>query len=103
MLEERQEEVRVIVARDTLHRCRDALEPRPRVDRRLGQWNERAVRLPIELHEHEVPDLEEPPRLRAFDERFRRELLPPGLGPFARRVSRERPILREEREIDVDL
>ena len=78
-----------IVVRHALHDRRDALEPRARVDRRLGQRNERAVRLPVELHEHEIPDLEEPARLRALDERVVRELLAIELGPLARRARRE--------------
>jgi hypothetical protein len=53
-----------------------ALEPRAGVDAPVRQWDERAVRLGVELHEHEVPDLDVPvvaPVLRAA--------LGPELGP----------------------
>jgi hypothetical protein len=83
LLEQWQKEVAVIVARDALHRRRDAFETGARVDRWLRQRHERAVRLPVELHEHEVPDLEEPTGFRAFDKRVGRELCPLDVRPFA--------------------
>jgi hypothetical protein len=72
--DERREHVGVEVVGHALQHGRDALEPRPGVHARLGQRHERAVGLPVVLHEHEVPDLEEAPGLRALDERLRREL-----------------------------
>src|SRR5687768_17448840 len=42
--EDRREEIRVKVARGTLHHRGDALEPRARVDRRLRKRGERPVR-----------------------------------------------------------
>jgi hypothetical protein len=37
---------------------REALEPHARVDAGLRQRRERALRIAVELHEHEVPDLD---------------------------------------------
>ena len=45
---------------DALEHRHDALEPRAGVDRRLGQRHLRAVGRLVELHEDEVPDLDEP-------------------------------------------
>jgi hypothetical protein len=92
----------VIVVRDALHERGDSLEPSAGVDRRLGQRNHCAVRLPIELHEHEVPELEEPPRLGAFDEGVERELFAIELGPLTSRAIRETPIPRDVRQVDED-
>src|SRR6266571_2338322 len=72
--DERYEDIRVIIARHTLQGRRRALEPQPRVHRRLRQGCERAVLRPVVLHEHEIPDLEESTRLSAFDERIQRKL-----------------------------
>ena len=57
--EQRLEEVDVVVAVDALHHGADALEAHAGVDGRLRQRGERAVRRTLELHEHEVPDLDE--------------------------------------------
>ncbi len=54
------EEVRVVVGELALDDGRDALEAHARVDRRRGQGNERSIRLAVELHEHVVPDFDEP-------------------------------------------
>ena len=59
--------------------------------------------LPVELHEHEVPDLEEPSRLRALDERVVRELIAREIDPLAGRTRREAKIARDPREVHVDL
>ena len=101
--DQRREQVAVEVVRDALQDRGDALESRARVDRRLRERHERAVRLPVELHEDEVPDLEEPPRLGALDERVGRELAAIQLRPLARRAVGEAEVGREVREVDVDL
>ncbi len=93
----------MIVVRLLLHHGRDALEPRARVHARLRQRLEHPVRLPIVLHEHQVPDLEEAARLCALDERVLREFRALHIGPFARRALRETPILRDACEIHIDL
>ena len=54
------EEIRIVVGELALDHRRDALEPHPRVDGRRREGRERAVRLTVELHEHVVPDLDEP-------------------------------------------
>ncbi len=56
--QQRLERVRVVVRQRALHDRRDALEAHPGVDRRLGERLERPVRLPVELHEDVVPDLD---------------------------------------------
>src|SRR6185503_4255615 len=81
----------------------DAIEAGARVDRRLWQWHERAIRLLVELHEHEVPDLEETSGFRAFVKRLERKLLAVDFRPLAGRPFGERPVLRQVREIDVHL
>ena len=55
---DRGEQVRVVVGGHALDDARDPLEPHARIDARRGQRRERAVRVELELHEHEVPDLE---------------------------------------------
>ena len=58
-LEEGEEEVGVEVRVLALQHCRDPLEPGAGIDRGLRQGRERPVGRPVELHEDEVPDLEE--------------------------------------------
>ena len=57
-VEQRHEEVGVVVRVPVLHDGRDPLEPHAGVDGRSGQRHERAVGAPLELHEHVVPDLD---------------------------------------------
>ena len=54
---DRREEVRVVVGRDLLEHARQALEAHPGVDARERERHA-AVGLLVELHEHEVPDLQ---------------------------------------------
>ena len=56
-LVDRGEEVRVVVGRDLLDDAREALQPHPGVDAGERQ-RDAAVGPLVELHEHEVPDLE---------------------------------------------
>ena len=70
--DQRREEIGVEVGADALEHRGDALEPGARVHRRRGQRHELARGLPVELHEDEVPDLEEPPRLGVLDELIER-------------------------------
>ncbi len=58
---DRGEQVRVVVAGNALDDARDPLETHPGVHARGGQRRQAPVGLELELHEHEVPDLE-PPR-----------------------------------------
>ena len=62
-MQDRQEEIGVVVAALALEDRRDSLEPHPRIDRRGGKRHEGAVGLLIELHEHQVPDLDVAPRV----------------------------------------
>ena len=55
---DRREQVGVVVAGHALDDARDALEAHARVDARRRQRRQRAIRVELELHEHEVPDLE---------------------------------------------
>ena len=57
VLQQRLEQVGVVVALDALQHRRDALEAHARVDRRRWQRHQRAAGLPVELHEDVVPDL----------------------------------------------
>src|SRR6185312_15881366 len=81
----------------------DALEAGPRVDRRFRQRNERAVRLPIILHEYEIPELDETVAVRALDERVEREVLTVELRPFAGRAVGKAPVASEVGDVDEDL
>ena len=54
------EEVGVVVGRRALHDRREPLQPQPGVHRRGGQGGEAALPVPVELHEDQVPDLQEP-------------------------------------------
>ena len=53
------EEVDVVIVVDALEHGSDALEPHAGVDRRLGQVDPLAARQLLELHEDEIPDLDE--------------------------------------------
>ena len=66
--DDRLEHVGVVIGRDTLHHRRDALEAGARIDRRLRERVTLAVGLLVELHEDEIPDLEELPLLAQRDE-----------------------------------
>ena len=57
-VEQRGEQVGVVVRQHPLQHRRDPFEPHAGVDRRRGQRDERPVRLPLELHEHVVPDFD---------------------------------------------
>ena len=57
-LDEGREQVGVVVRHLVLHDRGDALEPHPGVDRGLGQPDELPLRVPVELHEDEVPDFD---------------------------------------------
>ncbi len=56
--QQRHEQVRVVVRDHTLQNRRDPLEAHAGVDGRRGQRIQRPVRLPVELHEDVVPDLD---------------------------------------------
>ena len=91
------------IVRFALHDRGDALEARSGIHRRLWERHQRSIGLPIELHEDEVPELEEPSRLRSLDERILREFLALDLGPLALGAGRKRKILGDVREVDKDL
>jgi hypothetical protein len=58
--DQRLERVGIIIVVHALHDGGDALQPHAGVDRRLGQVGTSvAIILPLELHEHEVPDFDE--------------------------------------------
>ncbi len=59
-VEQRREQVCIVVGELPLNDRGDPLEPHPGVDRGGGQRVEPAVALPIELHEDVVPDFDEP-------------------------------------------
>ena len=57
-LDDVREQVDVVVVLHALHDGRKALEAGARIDRRLRQRHELSVGAALELHEHEVPDLD---------------------------------------------
>ena len=91
------------IVRDALHDSRDALKPSAGIDRRLGERHHRAILLPVKLHEHEVPDLEEATGFGTFHEGIERVVRDLGVRPFSVGILRERPVGGHVREIDVDL
>jgi hypothetical protein len=93
----------VVDHRHALRDRRDAFESSARVHRRLRQRHHRAVRLPIELHEYEIPEFDEAVAIRPFDECLERELLAIELRPFAGRALGQPPILGDARHVDEDL
>ena len=101
--DQRQEQVGVKVVRDALQDRRDALEPHARVHARPRQRHVGAVRLLVELHEHEVPELQKAARLGAFHKRIERELRAILLGPLARGARRKAILRGDGREVNVDL
>ncbi len=67
-LDQRREQVRIVVRHLALQDRGDALEPHAGVDRRPRQRRHRAARVAVELHEDEVPDLEPPVALAGGSE-----------------------------------
>ena len=57
--DERAKEVDVVIVVHALQDGGDALEPHAGVDRRARQVDPLAARQRLELHEHEIPDLDE--------------------------------------------
>ena len=58
-LDQRAEQIDVVIVVGALQHRGDALEPHAGVDRRPGQVDALAVRQLLELHEDEIPDLDE--------------------------------------------
>ena len=58
-LDQMLEQVDLVIAVHVLKHCRDALQAHAGIHARRRQWRQRAVDAAIELHEHEVPDLDE--------------------------------------------
>ena len=67
-LEERLEEVGVVVRVGLLQDGGDPLQPRAGIDAWRGKRMQRSFRVPIELHEDQVPELDDLPRLVQLDE-----------------------------------
>ena len=61
--QQRQEQIGVIVAFNPLHHGREPFQPQPRVDAGRRQRGLLARRIPVELHEHQVPELQKLARL----------------------------------------
>ena len=72
-VEQRLEQVGVVVRRHALQHRRDALEAGAGVDRRVRQRHQLAARLGVELHEHQVPELEVAAAVTALVPRHRRD------------------------------
>ena len=53
-------QIRVVIVVLPLQHCANALQPHARIDRGFGQENARTVFALLELHENEVPNLDEP-------------------------------------------
>src|SRR5262249_50183489 len=57
-IDDRSKEIGVVVARDALRGRAQTLEARTRVDALRGQRNQSSIGEALELHEHEVPQLD---------------------------------------------
>ena len=79
LVEQGHEQVGVVVAPDTLHDRRQSLQPQTGIDTRGRKWVLNPVFVAVELHEDEVPQLEELARLSARLEFGRRQHGPPFL------------------------
>src|SRR5690606_38113197 len=66
-------------------------------------WRQRYVGRPVELHEHEVPDLQEAPSFRTLNEIVRVEIHTRGIRPRAGRACRRTPVPGNLREVYIDL
>src|SRR5690348_13314069 len=86
-----------------LHESGDAIEARPCIYRRLGQWHQLPVRLLVELHEDEIPELQEPSSFCSLDECVERKLLAVDLRPLAFRALRKLEVFHDVHEVDEDL
>ncbi len=75
--DDRLKAVGVIIGRHALHDGRDAFQPCSGIDGRSREHGAGSVRLLIELHEHQVPDLEELTFLAEAYELFEPELFTP--------------------------
>ena len=59
--DQRHKQIRVVIRNLPLqHRCQP-LQPRPGINRRLRQWIQLPIGVAVELHEHQVPNLDVPP------------------------------------------
>src|SRR5437588_11236680 len=64
-IDQRDEKVRLVIGNFSLQYRRQPFQPRSRINRRLGQRIELARRVPIELHEHQVPNFDVPTAIAA--------------------------------------
>ena len=55
---QRHEQVRLIIRDHSLQHCRQPLQPRTGINRRLGQRIQLSAGVAVELHEHQIPDLD---------------------------------------------
>ena len=72
--QDRLEQIGVVVGIDSLQHRRNSLQAGTRIDRRIGQRIELAVRRAVELHEDQVPDLQVTAVLAALSPRHRGQL-----------------------------
>src|SRR5438445_8075650 len=99
-LDERPKKIVVEIVGFALHESGDALQTSAGIDRRFGQRNKLPVRLLVELHEDEIPELEESPRFGAFDESILRKFLAADFGPLALRAFGNLEVLGDIGEVD---
>ena len=59
MLDERLKQIDVIIALFSLQGHGQAFQAHARVDVGGGKWHQTAIRLAVELHEHQVPNLDD--------------------------------------------
>ena len=86
-VDQRAEEVRFVIVVHALQHGRDALQPHARIDGRLRQAEPLRLRNLLVLHEHEVPDLDEPVAIL-----IRAAGGPPGIfGPWSKNISEHGP------------
>ena len=90
------------IIRHTLQYGRYSLETHSRIHARPRQRDIRAVRLSIELHEDEIPELEESTFFRPLNEGGSRKLCPCGVRPFSRGTGRKREVVGDRSKVDIN-
>ena len=60
---QRREQVGLIIRDHALEHCRHPLQPHACINRRLGQRMQLPGSVPVELHEHQIPNLDVPPAI----------------------------------------
>src|SRR5205823_14825324 len=95
-------EIVVEIVRFALHESGDAFQPSTSINRRFRQRHKRAIGLLVELHEDQIPELEESSRLGTLDKCVLREFFTADFRPLTLRPARELKVFGDVSEVDED-